>query len=60
MDASIEAAVAARFPRHGAPAPDYRWSDYHIKRALLNVLSPLPGGHPLLADTDLAMSATRR
>lgn len=60
MDAGIEAAVAARFPRLGAPAPEYRWSDYHVNCALLNVLSPEPKCHPLLADIDLALSSTRR
>ena len=42
MDAAIEAAVAARFPRPGERAPDYRRSDYHVKQALANVLAPLP------------------
>ncbi len=50
MDAAIEQAVQARFPRRGAPAPDYHWSDLHVRRRLENALSPLaqqPATHPV-------------
>ena len=48
MDSAIEAAVAARFPRPGARAPHYQWSDLHVRRALDNALAPLhrqPAAH---------------
>ena len=50
MDAAIEQAVQARFPRRGDRAPDYHWSDLHVRRALENVLHPLqgqPATHPV-------------
>lgn len=46
MDGAIERAVAARFPRPGARAPRYQWSDLHVRRALENVLAPLHGQPP--------------
>jgi hypothetical protein len=42
MDAAIEAAVAARFPRPGEQPPEYRSSDHHVKKSLVNILAPLP------------------
>jgi hypothetical protein len=60
MDATIELAVDARFPRPRQPRPEYRWSDYHVKKALANVLAPLPPPHPLWKELDQALTSTRR
>lgn len=60
MDAAIEAAVAARFPRPGEQPPEYRWSDHHVKNALANILAPLPPRHPLIDELDLAMTSPHR
>jgi hypothetical protein len=43
MDGAIEAGVASSFPRPGARAPQYQWSDLHVRRALHNALAPLHG-----------------
>ena len=43
MDCAIEAAVASSFPRPGARAPQYQWSDLHVRRALEKRLAPLHG-----------------
>jgi len=60
MDATIEDAVLARFTRRGHPAPEYRWSDHHVKSALANVLAPLPAGHRLWDHLDQALNSQRR
>jgi hypothetical protein len=57
MDSAIAGAVKARFPRRGDPAPDHRRSDHHVKKAVVNALSPLekePDSHPVWAARELA------
>jgi len=58
MDAAIEAAIGATFPRRGHRAPNFQWSDLHVRRALDNALAPLhgqPATHPVLQRLDHAL-----
>jgi hypothetical protein len=50
MDHSIENAVLSCFPRGSARPPTFHWSDFHVNRALANVLAPLQGQpkHPVM------------
>lgn len=55
MDHTIAGAVHAVFPRGEDPAPDYRWCEFHLRRAIDNVLAFGARDEELTSLTDRAL-----
>lgn len=58
-DATIRRAIGLVFPRDGAPVPEHRLSEHHVKRSLQEKLPPqvMVNTHPIGHAFDLALTS---